>query len=167
MAPSAAECLRIGGSPDPHARTFTRILGARHLLQAAANVAFGGGAAMNRLSGGVDALHAFAMLVLAALDRRRRNAAVANAAIALAFAAAEIRSGTLRARVPGQSAPRRYLRRTGPTIVTFLTESIMQNAPNRASAALHLTFEQQRARSLASIVFVLRRNNAGIDCNSR
>jgi hypothetical protein len=35
------------------------------------------------------------MLVLAALDRRRRHAAVANAAIALAFAAGELRTGTV------------------------------------------------------------------------
>jgi len=97
LAPGAAECFLIGRSPDVHARTFIRVLGARHLLQAAALTAFGGGAALHRISAGVDALHALTMLVLAAVDRRRRHPAVANAAIALAFATGELRSGTFSA----------------------------------------------------------------------
>ncbi|GGH91626.1 hypothetical protein ACFFGR_05495 [Arthrobacter liuii] len=94
LAPGAAECFLIGRAPDAHARTFIRVLGARHLLQAAAATTLGGGAALHWISAGVDALHALTMLALAAVDRRRRQPAVANAAIALAFAAGELRSGT-------------------------------------------------------------------------
>ena len=98
LAPGAAEFFLIGSVPDVHTRTVVRVLGARHLLQAAATTAFGGGAALHQISAGVDSLHALTMLVLAAVDRRRRHPAVANAAIALAFAAGELRSGTLHAR---------------------------------------------------------------------
>ncbi|MDQ0147758.1 hypothetical protein [Pseudarthrobacter niigatensis] len=93
LAPGAAESFLTGRSSDAHARTFIRVLGARHLLQAASITAFGGGAALHRISAGVDALHALTMLVLAAVDRPRRYPAVANAAIALALATGELRSG--------------------------------------------------------------------------
>jgi len=98
FAPGAVACFLVGRIPDTHARTFIRVLGARHLLQAAATSTFGGGAALRRTSAGVDALHALTMLVLAAVDRRRRHPAVANAAIALAFAAGELRPGARRGR---------------------------------------------------------------------
>lgn len=93
LAPGAVACFLIGRIPDAHASTFIRVLGARHLLQAVATSTFGGGTALRRTSAGVDFLHAVTMLVLAAVDRRRRHSAVANAAIALVFAAGELRSG--------------------------------------------------------------------------
>ncbi|WP_285247685.1 MULTISPECIES: hypothetical protein [unclassified Pseudarthrobacter] len=99
LAPGAAECSLIARGPDAHARTFIRVLGARHLVQATATTIFGGGAPLHWISAAVDALHALTMLGQAAVDRRRRHAAVANAAIALAFAAGELRSGTLRGRL--------------------------------------------------------------------
>jgi hypothetical protein len=94
LAPGATERVLVGRAPDARARTFIRVLGGRHLLQAAVT-ATAGGPVFHRIGAGVDALHALTMLVLAALDRRRRHAAVANAAIALAFAAGELRTGTV------------------------------------------------------------------------
>lgn len=94
LAPGAAECLLIARAPDAQSCTFIRVLGARHLLRAAATTIFGAGAGLHWISAGADALHALTMLGLAAVDRRRRHAVVANAAIALAFAAGELRSGT-------------------------------------------------------------------------
>ncbi|MDQ0769420.1 NAD(P)-dependent dehydrogenase (short-subunit alcohol dehydrogenase family) [Pseudarthrobacter defluvii] len=96
LSPGAVEGFLIGQAPDSHARTFIRVLGARHVLQA--TVSNRGGTVLHRLGGGVDALHALTMLALAGLDRRRRHAAVASAAIALAFAAGEVRCGSLSAR---------------------------------------------------------------------
>ena len=98
LAPGAAECFFIARAPDAHGRTFIRVLGARHLLQATATAIFGGGAPLHWISAGADALHALTMLGLSVVDRRRRHAAVANACIALAFAAGELRSGIPRRR---------------------------------------------------------------------
>jgi hypothetical protein len=89
LAPSAVESLLVGRVADPRARTVIRILGARHVLQAA--VTARGGPGLHRLGGGVDLIHAVTMIALAASDPRRRRAAVVNAAIALAFAAGELR----------------------------------------------------------------------------
>ncbi|MFC0005582.1 hypothetical protein [Micromonospora siamensis] len=63
-----------------------RVLGARHIVQAAATGArptprvFAAGAA-------VDAIHSLTALALAAVDRRQRPAALANAVVAAGWAA--------------------------------------------------------------------------------
>jgi hypothetical protein len=89
LAPGAVEGLLLGRRPDERARRVIRLLGARHLVQAIATAR--GGPALHRLGGGVDAIHAATMAVLAAADRRRRHPAALNAAIALVFAAGELR----------------------------------------------------------------------------
>lgn len=89
IAPGAVEHLLSGHAPDERARTVIRILGARHLLQAA--VTARGSRGIHLLGCGVDLLHALTAAGLAVVDERRRPAAAANAAIALAFAAGEQR----------------------------------------------------------------------------
>ena len=44
------------------------------------------------IGGGIDVVHAATMVMWAATDRRHRRPALANAAVALAFACAEVRS---------------------------------------------------------------------------
>ncbi|WP_416904334.1 hypothetical protein [Micromonospora echinospora] len=77
--------LRPVGPTSTVAVATLRVLGARHLAQAAVTVhrptpgTLGAGAA-------VDGIHAFTALALAAVDRRQRRAALADAAIAAAWA---------------------------------------------------------------------------------
>lgn len=89
LAPGQVERLLLGTAPDARTRRVIRILGARHLVQAA--VTARAGRTLHRLGGGVDAVHALTMAALAGLDPKRRHAAAVNAAIALAFAAGEFR----------------------------------------------------------------------------
>lgn len=89
LAPDLVEGRLLGRAPDRRARMVIRILGARHLIQAAATAR--GGRAAHRLGGTVDAVHALSMLILSALDPARRSPAAVNAAIALVFAAGEFR----------------------------------------------------------------------------
>ncbi|MBE1552144.1 hypothetical protein GGC64_006231 [Mycobacterium sp. OAS707] len=72
---------------DSRARLVVRILGARHLLQAAV-LAASARPLILRLGSVVDALHATSMLGLAAVDDRRRRAALGDAAVASSLAAA-------------------------------------------------------------------------------
>lgn len=88
IAPGAVEQMLTGQALDERARIVMRILGARHLLQAA--VTARGGRALHLLGSGVDILHALTAVALAVLDERRRPVATVNAAIALTFAAAEL-----------------------------------------------------------------------------
>ncbi|MFZ2174111.1 MAG: hypothetical protein WAW17_08775 [Rhodococcus sp. (in: high G+C Gram-positive bacteria)] len=67
-------------------QVVVRVLGARHLLQAAVTTAVPTPAVL-RIGAGVDAVHAATMIV-AALDRRRRRAAVAEMLCARGFGAA-------------------------------------------------------------------------------
>lgn len=68
-------------------RTFTRVLGARHIAQA---LLTGGEPTPRALRWGVvvDGVHALTMLGLAAVDPPRRRAAMLNAAAATGFAVA-------------------------------------------------------------------------------
>ncbi len=78
---------RLAVPLDGRGRAVARVLGARHLLQAAGTAAdprypvLAGGAA-------VDALHSASMLALAALDRPRRRAAALDSVFAASFAVA-------------------------------------------------------------------------------
>jgi hypothetical protein len=87
IAPDFVSVRLLGEAPDGRARAVVRILGARHLVQAALTAH--AGRTGRRLGGSVDAVHAASMLVLAALDGSHRRSAAANAALALAFAAGE------------------------------------------------------------------------------
>jgi hypothetical protein len=89
LVPRRALGIR-GDALDSRARAFALVLGARNLLEAAIlrrhpqrGFALGGAA--------VDAAHAASMVLLAALDRRRRRLALTSALIAGAFAALGVR----------------------------------------------------------------------------
>jgi len=85
--PGRATRLAQGGPADGRARAVARVLGARHLAQAALTAARPS-PGMLALGAGTDGAHAASMLALAAADRRRRRAAAADAAVAAACAAA-------------------------------------------------------------------------------
>ncbi|MEJ5946533.1 hypothetical protein WDZ17_14645 [Pseudokineococcus basanitobsidens] len=81
LAPGLVERSLAGREPDVRARRVVRVLGARHLVQAAGarllppHLAVGGGAA-------VDAVHALTAAAFGLGDARRRRAALADAAVA-------------------------------------------------------------------------------------
>lgn len=89
LAPGTVERLLLGSGLDARGRKGIRVLGARHVLQAA--VTARGSASVHHVGGSVDVAHALTMLALAAFDPPRRRVALLNAAIALAFAAEELR----------------------------------------------------------------------------
>ncbi len=79
-----------GLAPDRHARAVVRVLGARQLAQAmftASKPTIG----VRRAGVGVDALHALSMVGLAAVDARRRRAALTDAAVASTLAVIGLR----------------------------------------------------------------------------
>ncbi|MDQ0028649.1 hypothetical protein [Arthrobacter bambusae] len=86
LMPDALLHRLVGAAPDRRARLAVRVLGARDLVQAFLMLRT---PISGRASGGVDLLHAGSMVVLATVDRRRRTTALASAAVAFAFAAAE------------------------------------------------------------------------------
>ena len=83
----------MGLQLDRRAELAARVLGARQLAQAGAS-GWAPTAALLALGAEVDLLHAASMIGVAALDRRRRRAALTSATTALGFAVA----GTLAAR---------------------------------------------------------------------
>ena len=86
-APGPAIQLGIGGQPDSRTCAVARVLGARHLAQAGVTAACPSRAVL--LTGaGTDLAHAASMLAVAAVDRRKRRASLADAATATTFAAA-------------------------------------------------------------------------------
>jgi len=93
--------LRSADVPSAGAgRQVVRVLGVRHLVQAAAQA---GGSGRHRGGALVDLLHGLSVLALAAVDSRRRRAALADAALAAGFAVWEqaLRAPP-RARPPGR-----------------------------------------------------------------
>lgn len=85
-----------GVVPSGRARRVTRLLGARHLAQAA--ISAGAGEQALTLGAVADGLHAVSMLLLAAADQRLRRAELADAAIAGLLAAVGLTSCQCRAR---------------------------------------------------------------------
>jgi hypothetical protein len=79
----------IGDPAGPRARLVARVLGARHLGQAAL-LATVGGRVVARLGAAVDALHGASMIALALAARRHRGAAMSSGAVAAALAALEL-----------------------------------------------------------------------------
>jgi hypothetical protein len=102
LAPRALTRVALGTALDGGGLAAVRVLGARHLAQAAAGGADPGRTA-TRLGATVDALHAASMLALAAADRRWRRAALTSASVAGALAVA----GVVRASSPAGTAPGR------------------------------------------------------------
>jgi hypothetical protein len=87
VAPAVA--LRIGGPGfrAPHATAIARVLGARHIAQAAVT-ALAPTPAVGMLGAATDALHASGNVLAAAVSPRWRRVALIDAGIAAAFAAA-------------------------------------------------------------------------------
>lgn len=78
----------MAGHPsDRVADRVVRVLGMRHLAQAALTV--NADPVAHLLGGAVDVTHSASMVLLAMLSRKRRRGALASAAIALAFGIAE------------------------------------------------------------------------------
>jgi hypothetical protein len=77
----------LGVRLDRRARLVLRVLGARHLIQAGVVSSAPARGRALAVGCGVDAIHAASMVLLAAVDRRRRRLAVADAGVAGAFAA--------------------------------------------------------------------------------
>ncbi|MCY0904151.1 hypothetical protein [Arthrobacter sp. H14-L1] len=101
VAPNLLSERVAGLQLDGRATAVVRVLGARHLLQAAVVSVVQGSAppgsprasAAHRLGSAVDALHAASMVLLAAADAKRRRAALTDAVVAGVFAAGEWRAG--------------------------------------------------------------------------
>jgi hypothetical protein len=81
------------GSPaGPRTRAVARVLGARHLLQAAVTTGAGPSAESLGLGAAIDIAHAASMAGLAVADRRVRRVTLTDALIEIAFAAAGLSS---------------------------------------------------------------------------
>lgn len=80
----------LGHRLDGRSATVVRILGARHLVQSAVISLAPRSVFLHRGGAAVDMLHAATMVILALTDGRRRKAALADAAAAGIFAAAEL-----------------------------------------------------------------------------
>jgi hypothetical protein len=85
-APGTAIRLCSGQPASPRARAVTRVLGARHLIQAAVT-ATAPSAFVRTIGAQVDLAHAASMLALAAADRPLRRAGLADGLTAAVFAA--------------------------------------------------------------------------------
>jgi len=86
-APGAAIRLCTGRPASSRARATARVLGARHLTQAALTAAAPGAVAL--ATGAVaDLAHCVSMLAIALADQRLRPAALADGTVAALFAAA-------------------------------------------------------------------------------
>lgn len=87
LCPAAVAGAAAGGPVDGRAVTATRILGARHLLEAAI-VAHHPMPAVTAAVASVDAVHAFTMSALAIADPQRRRLAATSALAAAGLAVA-------------------------------------------------------------------------------
>ncbi len=85
--PGRATRLAQGAPADGRIQVVARVLGGRHLAQAAATAARPS-PGMLALGADTDLAHAASMLALAAAGRRRHRAALVDAAVATAFATA-------------------------------------------------------------------------------
>lgn len=91
LCPAAVAGAAAGGPVDGRAVTATRILGARHLLEAAITT-YRPEPAVTAAGASVDALHALTMCALAVADPRRRRLAATSAVAAAGLALAVARS---------------------------------------------------------------------------
>jgi hypothetical protein len=81
------------GRPAGHrTRNVARVLGARHLVQAAVTAGSGPSAESLGIGAAIDITHAASMAGLAAADRRVRRVTLTDAIIEIAFAAASLSS---------------------------------------------------------------------------
>jgi hypothetical protein len=94
IAPGAVIHLITGRFPGRRARQVTRLLGARHLIQAAVS-AFAPMPEVLAAGAAVDALHAGSMIMLAIADRCARRVALTDALAEVLFAATGYRRHTV------------------------------------------------------------------------
>jgi hypothetical protein len=112
LQPGLVIRLATGRLPGQRACRVARLLGARHLAQATLTAVaplpavFGAGAE-------VDALHAASMLMLAAVDRAARRAALTDTVAEAAFAAAGLAAAASRRGGIGRWSCRGSARRLG------------------------------------------------------
>jgi hypothetical protein len=86
VAPGASIQLATGRSPGRRTRRVARVLGARHLVQAALS-ALAPQPSVLAVGAAADALHAASMLLLALADRGARRVALTDALAEVLFAA--------------------------------------------------------------------------------
>lgn len=91
VTPSVPLRILTGGSEPTGGRALLRVLGARHVLQAAATMAAPTGWTL-RLGAVADALHCASALAFATFDDRESRAALLDAAIAGAWAATSLKA---------------------------------------------------------------------------
>ncbi|GEM_PF-1257492 len=87
LAPGPAIRIATGRLPSRRARRVARVLGTRHLIQAALTAAAPGPAVLE-IGGQLDAVHTASMLLLAAVSPAGRRAALTDALTEAALAAA-------------------------------------------------------------------------------
>jgi hypothetical protein len=106
VAPGALMGLAGGPPPSRRTRAVARLLGARHLVQAAITSVAPDGAVL-LLGAEVDLLHAASMAGLAVLAPRRRRIGLADGLIAAALAADVLISspGDAAGQAPGMVSP--------------------------------------------------------------
>jgi hypothetical protein len=81
LAPGPVIRLCTRGPASPRAQSVTRVLGVRHLVQAALTARAPSGSARLGIGAAVDLTHAASMVGLALLDRTVRRATLVDAAI--------------------------------------------------------------------------------------
>jgi hypothetical protein len=110
-APGAVIGLCTGKRASPRARAVARLLGARHLAQAAVT-AWTPTHAVLAIGAQADLAHAVSMLALGAADRPLRRAPLSDALVAVSFAAlgAACASAPAVARVPHSQRSSRFTR---------------------------------------------------------
>lgn len=91
LAPDAMGRAELGRQPDEVSRDALKVLGARQVVQGALTLQRPS-AAVRRLAGLVDLLHAGSMLLLAWLDPARRRGALVQAGLATSLGVAELRA---------------------------------------------------------------------------
>jgi hypothetical protein len=99
VAPGPAIRVATGRRPSRRACRVARVLGTRHLIQAALTAAAPGPAVL-AIGGQVDAVHTASMLLLAAVSPAGRRAALTDALTEASFAAAGFSAST---RLPGRA----------------------------------------------------------------
>jgi hypothetical protein len=92
LAPGPVIRVCTGQPAGPRVRAVARVLGARHLVQAAATARYGPSAESLGLGAAVDLAHAASMAALAIADRRVRRITLTDALLETAFAAAGLSS---------------------------------------------------------------------------
>ena len=92
VAPGPVIRWCTGRPADPRTRAVARVLGARHLLQAAVTTKTGPSAESLGIGAAIDITHAASMAGLAVADRRVRRATLTDALIETVFAVAGLSS---------------------------------------------------------------------------